>query len=177
MKVQIAGVAQESVTDGPGVRSVIFFQGCPHACPGCHNPQTWDPAGGREYDCETLLKTLVLTPLLSGVTLSGGEPFLQAEAAARIAKFVKSGGISSLRMNVWVYTGFVWEQLLRDADKPGYRSLISLADAIVDGPYRKDLRDLSLPYRGSSNQRILLPGLSLEQGRAVPWNPEKPITP
>lgn len=165
MNVRIAGISHESVTDGPGVRSVLFFQGCFHACAGCHNPQTWDPAGGTEYRVEELIDTFRITPLLSGFTFSGGEPFLQPLAAVKIAEFVKSRGL-----NLWIYTGFPWEELTQDLEKPGYRKLIGLADAIVDGPFRKELRDLSLPYRGSSNQRILAPRSSLEQHKIVLWN-------
>lgn len=165
MNVRIAGISPESVTDGPGLRAVLFFQGCTHACAGCHNPQTWDPTGGTESNVEELIGTFRITPLISGFTFSGGEPFLQAPAAAQIADFVKSRGL-----NLWVYTGFPWEELIRDLEKPGYRELIELADAIVDGPFRKELRDLSLPYRGSSNQRILAPRPSLEQKQVVLWN-------
>ncbi|HYH04502.1 MAG TPA: 4Fe-4S cluster-binding domain-containing protein, partial [Bacillota bacterium] len=82
MKLRIAGIAHESVVDGPGIRTSVFFQGCLHACPGCHNPQTWSRDGGSEYTVAELLTELKLTPLISGVTFSGGEPFLQAKAAA-----------------------------------------------------------------------------------------------
>jgi anaerobic ribonucleoside-triphosphate reductase activating protein len=164
VKVHIAGIRHESVTDGPGLRSVLFFQGCLHACPGCHNPQTWDVHGGEEFEVEDLIQNFQITPLLSGFTLSGGEPFLQPQAAARIAEYVKSKG-----MNLWVYTGYSWEELLCHLDEPGYRDLIRWADVIVDGPYRKELRDLSLPYRGSSNQRFLLPQASLDQTQVVLW--------
>lgn len=162
MKVRIAGVTDESVTDGPGLRLTLFFQGCPHACPGCHNPQTWSFSGGQEFDVDVLISTLYITPLLSGVTFSGGEPFAQAEAAARIAAFVKSRSL-----NLWVYTGYVWEKLLTDIEKPGYRELIDFADIIVDGPYKKELRSLTLPYRGSTNQRIIWVKQSLEQNGAA----------
>ncbi len=162
MKVRIAGIADESVTDGAGLRLTLFFQGCPHACPGCHNPQTWSFAGGQEFDVDELIPTLRITPLLSGVTFSGGEPFAQAEAAARIAGYVKSR-----QLNLWVYTGYVWEELLTDIEKPGYRELICFADVIVDGPYKKELRSLALPYRGSTNQRIILVKQSLQQNGAA----------
>jgi anaerobic ribonucleoside-triphosphate reductase activating protein len=164
MKVRIAGISQESVTDGPGVRLVLFFQGCPHACPQCHNPQTWDFSGGEEFEIETLINRLQITRILSGVTFSGGEPFVQAKAAIQIARFIKSQNL-----NLWVYTGYCWEDLLLNLDKPGYLDLIALSDVIVDGPFRKELRDLSLPYRGSSNQRFILAQQSLEQKRIVLW--------
>lgn len=165
MIVRIAGISHESVTDGPGLRTVIFFQGCHHACPGCHNPQTWDDAGGEAVELEDLIRRFRITPLLSGFTFSGGEPFLQAEAAVNIAEYVKSKGLS-----LWVYTGYTWDELLTHLAQPGFQDLIHLADVIVEGPYRKELRDLSLPYRGSSNQRILLPEPSLKQGQVVLWS-------
>lgn len=164
MRVRIAGIINESVTDGPGLRTTLFFQGCPHACPGCHNPQTWSFSGGQEYDLSELIATLRITPLLSGVTFSGGEPFVQAEAAARIAEYVKSRNL-----NLWVYTGFIWEKLLLDIDRPRYRELINLADVIVDGPYQEKRRNLTLPFRGSQNQRIIQVKQSLEQNRVVEW--------
>lgn len=164
MKVRMAGIYNESLTDGPGLRITIFFQGCPHACPGCHNPKTWDFSGGQEYDLHEWIGSLQITPILSGVTFSGGEPFAQAEAAAYIAKFIKSQ-----RLNLWVYSGYLWEELLMNIDKPGYRDLINLADVLVDGPFQKELRNLDLPYRGSANQRIILVRQSLVQDCVIEW--------
>lgn len=168
MKVRIAGIAHESVVDGPGIRTTVFFQGCLHACPGCHNPQTWRLDGGREYQVDELLNQLKLTPLISGVTFSGGEPFLQAKAAAALGAAIKKRGL-----NLWVYSGFVWEDLLAKVDQPGYRKLIGLADVIVDGPYRQEERRLSVPFRGSSNQRLILVKEALETGKIVEWQPQR----
>ena len=83
--LRIAGIERDSIVDGPGIRYVIFTQGCPHHCPGCHNPQTHDPAGGREADVEEIVRQIDADPLISGVTFSGGEPFLQAEARVTLA--------------------------------------------------------------------------------------------
>jgi len=165
MIVRIAGFSQESVTDGPGLCSVLFFQGCHHACTGCHNPQSWGINKGEEIEIEDLIQRFQFTPLLSGFTFSGGEPFLQPEAAACIAEYVKSK-----ELNLWIYTGYTWEELLSHLPEPGFQKLIRLADGIVEGPYRKELRDLSLPYRGSSNQRIILPEASLRQKQVVLWS-------
>jgi len=162
MQVRIAGIIHESVTDGPGVRSVVFFQGCQRACPGCHNPHTWKLDGGEQTDTQQVMARLKITPLISGITLSGGEPFLQAEAAAEIAQFARSAGL-----DVWVFTGNTWEDLLAGLDKPGYRELVEAADVIVDGPYQQDLRDLSLAYRGSRNQRIIRVRESLEAAQVM----------
>lgn len=165
--MRIAGIVHESVTDGPGLRTTIFFQGCPHACPGCHNPQTWDMTGGEAVSFEALKNRLRLSPLLSGVTLSGGDPFAQAEAAAQVAAYGKAKGL-----NVWVYTGYRWEKLLKEMDRPGFRDLIQQADVLIDGPFQINHRDLNLPFRGSSNQRILRVQESLRAGQAIAWDPD-----
>lgn len=169
MMVRIAGVMGESITDGPGFRTTVFFQGCPHACPGCHNPHTWREAGGTALSIDELIGRLPLTPLISGVTFSGGEPFAQAEAAAQIARAVRASGLG-----LWVYTGYVWEQLLASSAAPGVAALLALADVVVDGPYLRAQRDLGLAYRGSRNQRLILAAPSLAQGRVVEWGSAAP---
>ncbi len=166
MQVRIAGIVHESVTDGPGLRTTLFFQGCPHACRGCHNPQTWSFSGGQIYDLETWMAGLAINPIVSGATFSGGEPFAQAEAAARIAAYVRSR-----RMNLWVYTGYVWETLLTRLEAPGYADLLNRTDVLVDGPYQQENRSLSLPFRGSSNQRLIRVQESLQTGQVVEWRP------
>lgn len=164
LTVRLAGVVHESISDGPGLRSTIFFQGCPHACAGCHNPHTWSRAGGAVFALDALLAELRLSPLLSGVTFSGGEPFAQAPAAAQLA-----GAVKLRKLDLWVYTGYVWEELVANLEQPGFAELLRLADVVVDGPYQQALRDLTLPYRGSRNQRLILAGPSLAQGRVVEW--------
>lgn len=164
MRVRIAGLIHESVTDGPGIRSTLFFQGCPHRCAGCHNPQTWDFSAGQEYDTSEIIGRMKITPLLSGVTFSGGEPFAQAKAAAEIAAQIKA-----LRLNLWVYTGFRWEELQQRTKIPGFRDLIEFSDVIVDGPFIESLKSSRLPYRGSQNQRIILVQDSLRQNKVVLW--------
>jgi anaerobic ribonucleoside-triphosphate reductase activating protein len=170
MLVRIAGVVNESIVDGPGIRIAIFFQGCPHACPGCHNPQTWNFQGGRELSVSELVQSLKVTPLISGVTFSGGEPFGQAEAAVCIGAALKARGI-----NLWVYTGFLWEQLLIDFNKPGYAELLNLADVVVDGPFQQELKRSDLPFRGSANQRLIRVKASLTDGRVAEWYPESVV--
>jgi anaerobic ribonucleoside-triphosphate reductase activating protein len=164
MKVRIAGLIHESVTDGPGIRSVLFFQGCPHRCLECHNPQTWSFDGGQEFDIQEVVQRFRITPLLSGVTFSGGEPFGQAAAAAEIAREIKTQ-----QVNLWVYTGYTWEELLEKRKQPGFVDLINLADVIVDGPFIKALKTSCLPYRGSANQRIILVKESLSRNQVVLW--------
>jgi anaerobic ribonucleoside-triphosphate reductase activating protein len=168
MKARIAGVVNESIVDGPGIRITIFFQGCPHACRGCHNPQTWDFGNGRELSVSALIQSLKVTPLISGVTFSGGEPFSQAEAAAGIGASLKALGL-----NLWVYTGFLWEQLLLDFKKPGYAELLNLADVVVDGPFQQEYKRSDLPFRGSANQRLIRAKASLTSNRVLEWSPER----
>ena len=147
--LRIAGIVPGSIVDGPGIRFVVFTQGCPHGCPGCHNPDTHDPKGGSEADIPSILARLDEDLLLSGVTFSGGEPFMQAAALVPLAEAVKVRG-----KNLMVYTGYQYEQLVH-MEQPGVQRLLSLADLLVDGPYVEKQRDLTLPYRGSANQRVI----------------------
>ena len=147
--VKLAGIVDESVVDGPGVRLVVFAQGCPHRCPGCHNPHTWDFNGGMEVSIEETLLRAEANPILSGITLSGGEPFAQAAGFARLASEARRMGLS-----VMIYTGYTWEQLA-DSPAPGVRDLLLAADILVDGPFVQALADPGLAYRGSRNQRVI----------------------
>lgn len=147
MNLKIAGIVNDSIVDGEGIRLTIFTQGCPHHCHGCHNPQTWSLSGGYEIDTDEVIERVKANPLLSGVTFSGGEPFLQPAPLAEIARTVHQLGL-----NVWSYTGFTMEQLQKRTDA---HQLLDEVDVLVDGPYIEALRDLTLRFRGSSNQRIL----------------------
>lgn len=164
--VRIAGVTTESVVDGPGVRSTIFFQGCPHACPGCHNPETWSFDGGKEISPTELIQLLDINPLVAGVTFSGGEPFQQAPAAAALGNRLRRLGL-----NIWVYTGFTWDFLMANLDRPGYKELLEVAEVLIDGPFIREQRDLSLLFRGSANQRLIKVAESLALGMIVLWQP------
>ncbi len=161
MKVRLAGITQESVTDGPGLRVTVFFQGCEHHCPGCHNPETWDRQGGVEYELTDVIGLIKDSPLIRGITLSGGEPFLQPEVASALACEFHARG-----KDVWTYTGFLWEKLLQMED-PAVMGLVRQSDVIVDGPYRQAERSPSLFFRGSANQRIIDVEASLAQGELV----------
>lgn len=160
--IRIAGIVNNSIVDGSGLRYVVFVQGCKHNCPGCHNPQTHDPNGGYDYSIGDIKKYLASDHLLSGVTLSGGEPFLQAEKCAEIARYAKEIGL-----NVWVYSGFTYENILKDADKI---ALLQYCDVLVDGRFVLEEKDESLVFKGSRNQRIIDVQKSLESGTVVLWN-------
>lgn len=149
--LMISGVEPESIVDGPGLRYVIFTQGCPHRCPGCHNPQTHDFAGGERADVPAILAEIAGDPLLQGVTFSGGEPFCQAEPLAQIARAVREMG-----KDVVAYSGYTLEQLEEMArTDPAVGRLLDLCDILIDGPYIQEQRDLTLRFRGSANQRVI----------------------
>jgi anaerobic ribonucleoside-triphosphate reductase activating protein len=162
--VRISGVVNESVVDGPGIRTVVFFQGCCHECSGCHNPETWDVKGGVEVVVSDLIPQLKLNPLLAGVTFSGGEPFLQAGPAAALGRIIKTMGLT-----LWIYTGFVWENLLNSPDRQ-FKELLDIADVLIDGPFVENLHDGNLVFKGSSNQRIVDAQASLETGLVIEWS-------
>ena len=145
--LRIAGIVKESVCDGPGIRLVVFVQGCFRRCAGCHNPHTHDPGGGTEIAVADILAMIDANPLLDGVTLSGGEPFLQADVLAELAKKCCNRGLS-----VMTYTGYLYEDLI--AGNTAWQELLRQTDILVDGPYLREQATLDIPFRGSANQRI-----------------------
>jgi len=165
MQIRVAGIVPESVVDGPGIRFVVFVQGCPHHCPQCHNPETHDFQGGQVWEVAAIIDQFQELPMIAGITISGGEPFCQAEACAALARAAKKMG-----KNVNVYSGYTYEQLTERArrDAP-VRELLHLTDLLIDGPYMHERRDLNLAYRGSPNQRIIDVPESLENGTVVEW--------
>ena len=161
MNLRIAGIIEESIVDGPGVRFVIFTQGCPHHCPGCHNPETHDFAGGQQVKISKLLADVQQNPLIQGVTLSGGEPFCQAKALAELVRVLRLGG-----KHIMAYSGYTWEQL-QAMDDPNVHTLLERCDVLVDGRFVQEERDLSLRFRGSRNQRLIDVQQSMESGTVV----------
>ena len=156
-KLRVNGVVEESIVDGPGLRYVVFTQGCPHKCKGCHNPGTHRSGAGHVLDIRDILRGFIENPLLSGITFSGGEPFLQPGPLSVLA-----AQVNGLGKNVAVYTGYEYEQLRDLARQDAYiGKLLDLTDILIDGPYVESLRNLELQYRGSSNQRVL----ELKNGR------------
>ena len=160
MELRVAGIDPESIVDGPGIRTVIFFQGCMRKCPGCQNPSTWPLEAGFVMDTDGIIDGIRQNPLCRGVTFSGGEPFLQTEAAIELAKRLKALGYE-----IACFTGFTFEELTGGtADQ---KRMLCEMDVLVDGPYIEAERSLDLKYRGSRNQRIINLPESLKQGTAV----------
>lgn len=150
-QLRIADIIQESIVDGPGIRLVVFTQGCRHRCSGCHNPQTHALGGGSLIDIAACLHMVEQNPLLDGITLSGGEPFEQAEACGVLAEQVRARGL-----HVMTYSGYTYEYLLRKGPvHAGWLRLLEASDLLVDGRFRLKERNLQLPFRGSENQRII----------------------
>ena len=167
MRISLSGVTGDSIVDGPGLRLTIFTQGCLHNCPGCHNPQTHDPSGGSWADTEDILAAAAENPLLDGITLSGGDPFMQPVPCLALAE-----GAHKIGLNVWTYTGYTWEALREenDADK---LALLKETDVLVDGPFLLAERSLELQFCGSRNQRLIDVKKSLAAGEVVLWEKSK----
>ena len=165
-KLRIAGTVNDSIVDGPGIRYTIFTQGCPHHCPGCHNPQTHAFAGGQDADVEKILEEIFNNPILSGVTFSGGEPFCQAEALVPIAEAIKEKG-----KHLMIYTGYLLDHLQK-MESAGVQRLLELADVIVDGPFILAEKNLTLSYRGSENQRVIDMVKTRKSGEVVLYRSE-----
>lgn len=166
MEIRIAGTVEDSIVDGPGLRFVVFTQGCPHHCDGCHNPETHDFTGGKVTTTDALFEQCMENPLCSGVTFSGGEPFCQAEALYELGNRFKSAG-----KHLMCYSGWTFEELLAKAQREGsVGKLLSIADVLVDGKFDISKRSLSLQYRGSSNQRLINVQESLKTGTTVVYD-------
>lgn len=161
MKLQIAGLVEESIVDGPGIRYAVFVQGCPHHCPGCHNPQTHPFEGGREMDTGEILAAFRRDPILKGITLSGGEPFCQPAPLAELA-----GQVHGMGKDVVVFTGYTYEQLAA-MDDPAVGALLEETDILIDGPFLLEEKDLELRFRGSANQRVIDMKETRRTGRIV----------
>jgi len=158
--LDLSGIVGDSIVDGPGIRTTIFSQGCPHHCPGCHNPETWDFGCGTPMDEETIVQIVRSNPLCRGVTFSGGEPFAQSEGFAKLAKRLKAEGYE-----VACYSGFTFEELLEGSQSQ--RDLLASIDILIDGPFLMAEKSLEIVFRGSRNQRILDVPKSLTAGKAV----------
>jgi len=159
--MRIAGQIHDSIVDGPGLRYVVFTQGCSLCCEGCQNPDTWDPSGGSEIPVDEIIRDLLSNPLTDGLSLSGGEPFEQAADCASLAASARENGL-----NVWVFSGRTFEELLdisgSDSD---IMKLLVQTDVLVDGRYISTERTLSVKWCGSKNQRVIDVRKSLKTGK------------
>jgi len=165
MLIRIAGTVDDSIVDGPGYRYAIFTQGCPHHCPGCHNPESHDFDGGRLVDTDVILAQVRENPLLDGITLTGGDPLCQPEPCLVLAEAAKALGLT-----VWAYTGYTWESLLSEAD-PARMALLNAVDVLVDGPFLLAEKSLELKFCGSRNQRLIDVPQSLAAQKVILWQP------
>ncbi len=159
--MKVLNISEGTIVDGPGLRTSIYFAGCTHQCLGCHNPQSWDPDGGDEMSEEQLLEIIKYNDF--PVTLSGGDPLFQLDEVTSLARRIKN----ELGKNIWCYTGYKWESIVH---KPEYHALLQYIDVLVDSPFILDKRDISLKFRGSSNQRIIDVAASMEKGKIVEIN-------
>lgn len=163
LDLRVAETVLESIVDGPGMRYTVFVQGCPHNCPGCHNPQTHDFKAGRMIPIEAVFAECTEDPLITGVTFSGGEPFCQPEPLYHLGKMFKERGY-----NLWCYSGWTWRELWKRAESEEYvGKLLSILDVLVDGRFILDRRTLSLPFRGSENQRLIDVPTSLAEDMVI----------
>ncbi len=161
MKVRLAGnIQSDSIVDGDGIRTVVWFQGCPHHCRECHNPETWNPNGGMEIELEEVKEQLKNLKYQTGITLSGGDPFFQPIEALEIAKYAHSIGL-----NVWCYTGYTYEEIMANDDDK--KKLLENVDVLVDGRFEIDKKSLACKFRGSTNQRIIDVKKSLKAGEII----------
>ena len=158
--LELAGIVSDSIVDGPGIRTAIFAQGCPHHCKGCHNPETWEFGCGTLIPVEAVVEIVQSNPLCRGVTCSGGEPFAQAAEFAELAALLKEKGYE-----VASYSGYTFEQLLEGTEDQ--KLLLGTIDILIDGPFIQNQKSLELAFRGSRNQRILDVRKSLIEGKAV----------
>ena len=159
--LDLSGIVEDSIVDGPGIRVTVFCQGCPHHCPGCHNPESWDFGCGTDVPVAAIVDIVKSNPLCRGVTFSGGEPFAQAEGYAKLAGLLKEAGYE-----VASYSGYTFEQLL--SGTPAQKQLLACLDVLIDGPFIQEEKSLEVPFRGSKNQRILDVPKSRAAGQAIP---------
>ncbi len=160
--IRVLSIVEDTMVDGPGFRTSIYCAGCQHACPGCHNPQSWDMNQGHEMTTEEIMSVIEADPY-ANVTFSGGDPMYQPEGFAELARAIHR----RTNKDIWCYTGFTYETLINRQQ----RELLEEIDVLVDGPFVKRLRDDDLIFRGSSNQRLIDVQRSLNEGRVVLYQP------
>lgn len=169
--MNICGYYPESINEGEGLRAVLFFSGCRHRCPGCFNPKTWNFNYGEVFTPERqreIIEEIAGNPLLDGLTLAGGDPFFSAEEAVA---FIHELRAELPGFPIWIYTGYTYEELTASPGSAEWK-LLALCQVVIDGRFVEELKDLTLSYRGSSNQRIIDIPASLAGDTVVLWEPE-----
>lgn len=157
----ILRIIEETMVDGPGIRTAIYAAGCTHRCPGCHNPQSWDIRAGQRMSMEEILSPILGDPF-ADVTFTGGDPMMQPEGFTELARAIKKRS----EKNIWCYTGYLFEEVIR---MPAQAEMLKYIDVLVDGPFVQDLRDEQLRFRGSSNQRLVDVQRSLKKKKTILW--------
>lgn len=170
--IRVAGITKDSIVDGPGLRYVVFAQGCYHKCEGCHNPQTHDPQAGISMDTDKIFEEFISNPTYTGITFSGGEPFLQADAFADLAIKIRrylNESQDKRELSIICYTGYTYEELKKAIGEGvmSYMRLLYNIDYLIDGRFEKDKASLDCAWRGSTNQRIIDANESLRTGTLV----------
>ena len=160
--ISILEIVEDTTVDGPGFRTSVYSSGCPHHCPGCHNPQSWDIDNGHPVETDEILKVILDDPF-ADVTFTGGDPMFQPQGFTELAKAIREHSTK----NIWCYTGYRFEDLLQN---PAQKALLEQIDVLVDGRFIEALKDDELRFRGSSNQRIIDVHASLQQGETVIMN-------
>lgn len=161
--IRLSGIAYESLVNGPGIRRVLFSQGCLHNCKGCFNQDTHSFEGGELLDMDKILDDIRENPILKGITFSGGDPLEQADKFAYIAS-----GIKKIGLNIWCYTGYTFEYILQHQyEREGWHDLLQHIDVLVDGEFEEEKKDEHIRFRGSSNQRIIDVQESLKSGSII----------
>lgn len=158
--LRVIDIVPGTSVDGPGLRTSIYFAGCAHHCEGCHNPQSWAFDGGHEMTSEQIMEVVEENGF--NVTFTGGDPMYQAKALAPLADRLHAAGY-----NIWCYTGFTFDRLFEDVHM---HEAMKRCDVIVDGPFISSMRDLSLRFRGSSNQRLINVAETLSKGNISLWH-------
>ena len=164
--MNIAGVNYESINDGKGVRTVIYVSGCSHKCPNCHNPQTHDIDYGIELTNKLknkIIDNIKKRPFVSGITLSGGDP-LHENNVLDVFNLIKEIKENFPKKDIWLYTGYKFENIINN---PLRQKVVQLCDVVVDGKYIEKLKDITLKWRGSSNQRVIDVKKSLKENKII----------
>lgn len=155
---QVIDIKGGTTVDGPGLRTSIYFAGCSHHCPGCHNPQTWDPQAGTSMSIDEIIAEIKEQDF--NVTFTGGDPLYQLDEITQLAERIKA----ETGKTIWCYTGYKWEDII---GKARFNKLLHYIDVLVDSPFILEQRDISLRFRGSSNQRLINVKESIEQNQIV----------